>query len=58
MERRDTCSYHRPRSYTQTTFLIRAFNHINTPNESILYESYGLSIVSIAEYCLLLLSKH
>uniref|UniRef100_M4BQY3 Uncharacterized protein n=1 Tax=Hyaloperonospora arabidopsidis (strain Emoy2) TaxID=559515 RepID=M4BQY3_HYAAE len=36
MERRDTCSYHHPRSYTQATFLLRAFNHINRPNRSIL----------------------
>uniref|UniRef100_M4BTM9 Uncharacterized protein n=1 Tax=Hyaloperonospora arabidopsidis (strain Emoy2) TaxID=559515 RepID=M4BTM9_HYAAE len=56
MKRRDTCSYHRPRSYTQTTFLLRAFNHINTPNESILYKSYAFSIISIAEHCRLLLS--
>uniref|UniRef100_M4C566 Uncharacterized protein n=1 Tax=Hyaloperonospora arabidopsidis (strain Emoy2) TaxID=559515 RepID=M4C566_HYAAE len=57
MERRDTCSYHRPRStYRLPLVLLRAFNHINTPNESILYESYGLSIISIAEQCRLLVS--
>uniref|UniRef100_M4B703 Uncharacterized protein n=1 Tax=Hyaloperonospora arabidopsidis (strain Emoy2) TaxID=559515 RepID=M4B703_HYAAE len=56
MVRRDTCPYHRLRSYTETTFLLRAFNHINTPNASILYESYGLLIISIVEHCRLLLS--
>uniref|UniRef100_M4C6B1 Uncharacterized protein n=1 Tax=Hyaloperonospora arabidopsidis (strain Emoy2) TaxID=559515 RepID=M4C6B1_HYAAE len=49
MERRDTCPI-------IVRVLLRAFNHIDTLNESILYESYGLSIISIAEHCRLLLS--